>query len=440
LTAERKRILVITYYWPPAGGPGVQRVVRFVKYFRENGWEPIILTVKDGDYPAIDKSLSANLPEKLRILQTTTLEPYSIYRRLTGKSRSEAIPTFVLNKEGSENFKERCAKWIRANVFLPDARIGWLPFAVRAGHKLIKEEKIDLIFATSPPHTVQLIAKRLAKRHGIPWVADFRDPWTEAFWAQETTKNRIAAKLDTALERSVMHSANLITTVSEGLAELFKQKGAARCEVIHNGFDLQNNTPLPSQDFTILFFGHLSKTQNPEPFFQALTALPQAVRQHLQVVFIGRIFQDFEALFQRYNAYFRIETRPYMPLKDVLAFARQASILLHPMIRASYVNAVVGAKMFDYLSLQKPILTLGEPGGIVDRVLQETESGAIIPYQEHEKIREFILHYYRIWSEKHFVLLSNTDKLTPYTTKHNVLKLLNLFAELTQQHRSTTES
>jgi glycosyltransferase involved in cell wall biosynthesis len=433
MTTKRKKVLVITYYWPPAGGPGVQRVVRFVKYFRENGWEPIILTVKDGDYPAIDNSLLANLPDDLLIQQTPALEPYSIYRWLTGKSQNETIPTFVLNKENNENFKERCAKWIRANVFLPDARIGWLPFAVKAGSRLIRDEQIDLIFATSPPHTVQLIAKKLASRHRIPWVADFRDPWTEAFWAQETVKSRIAANIDASLEQSVMHKADLITTVSDGLITLFKQKGATRCEVIHSGFDLQNYTPKPSEDFTILFFGHLSKTQNPEPFFQALETLPQSVRQHILVVFIGRIFQDFEVLFNRYNAHFRIESRPYMPLKDVLTFARKASILLHPMIQASYVNAIIGAKMFDYLSLKKPILTLGEPGGIVEKVLQETNSGEIIPYHQHDKIREFILHYFRIWSDKKFVLLSNTEKLIPYTTKHNVLKLLTLFTYLTEQ-------
>ena len=425
-----KKALIVTYYWPPAGGPGVQRVVRFVRYFRQFGWEPIVLTVKNGDYPAIDETLHKQLPENLRIEKTDILEPYAIYRKFTGKSAEEKIPTFVLSGKSSDSKKDRLAKWVRGNIFIPDARIGWIPNAVRAGSKLIREENIDLIFATSPPHTVQLIAKKLAKRHKIPWVADLRDPWTEAFWAEEMKKSRLADAIDRKLERSVLQQANLITTVSEGLGKIFLQKGALACEVIHNGFEPKPPQPLKSDKFMLLFFGHLNKSQNPETLFRSLCTLPDAIRENLKIVFVGRIFEGFAGLFEKFGQQLAIERRNYMPLDEVLAFARSASILLHPMISATYIEGVIGAKMFDYLSLQKPILTLGEKNGIVREVLQETESGEIVEYADLQGIADFVLEKYKIWQKNSFVLLDNSDKLSNYTTETNTLKLLNLFNAL----------
>jgi hypothetical protein len=157
-----KKVLIITYYWPPAGGPGVQRVLKFAKYLPEFGWQPLVLTVKNGEYPAYDKSLKNDIPPECKVYTTKSIEPFKLYKKFTGMAENEAIPVATLT-ENKKNWKKRLAYWIRLNLFIPDAKIGWIPFAVKAGKKIIQEEKPDIILSSSPPPTVHLIAKKLAK-------------------------------------------------------------------------------------------------------------------------------------------------------------------------------------------------------------------------------------------------------------------------------------
>lgn len=429
--ARMKKVLIITYYWPPAGGPGVQRILRFASYLPQFGWQPLILTVEEGDYPAIDESLLHKIPPECKTYKTAILEPYNIYRKFTGKAKDEKLPTFILSKTGKENFKDRAAKWIRGNIFIPDARIGWLPYAVKAGVKIIKEENVDLIFSSSPPHTVQLIAKRLARKTGKKWVADFRDPWTEAFWADDIQKTALSKYVDAKLETSVLKTANAVTTVSEGMGEMFASKAGNRYAVIQNGFE-----PLPPQSaktekFVLLFIGHLSKHQNPETIFQAITTLPDKIQKTIQVLFIGRIFEGFREIFEKYQAQIDIVTREYMPHRELLEFAQQnASLLLRPIARTAYSQSNVGAKTSDYLALRKPMLTLGEKGGFSERMLAETAAGQIFEYEDVEGIAAYIWENYRIWESEGCVILDNEEKLEKYTTRYNVGKLVELFESI----------
>ncbi len=428
-----KKVLIITYYWPPAGGPGVQRVVRFVQHLPDFGWQPVVLTVADGDYPAIDESLAEKIPAVCRVYPTPVLEPYQLYRKLSGKRREDQLPTFILSKKERESITERLARWIRGNVFLPDARVGWIPYAVKTGKKVIREEKIDLIFATSPPHTVQLIAKKLAQTSGLPWVADFRDPWTEAFWAEEIPQTRLAKRFDQHLEMSVLRRLSVLTTVSEGLGKMFAQKvPSLHYKVIHNGFDLLPAEPVCAEKFIILHFGHVNKSQDLSTFFQALETLPQTMREQTKLIFVGRIFEGFRELFAKYEGIFDIEMRDYMPLQELMVFARQASLLLRPMIRTSYAKDVVGAKTFDYLALRKPILTLGEKNSVSEKILSETGSGEIFEYQDIAGMGAFVQKNFEIWKSRGYVLLENADRLEKYTTRYNVARLVDVFNSLCQ--------
>ncbi|MDA3871426.1 MAG: glycosyl transferase family 1, partial [Candidatus Marinimicrobia bacterium] len=173
--SKMKKVLIITYYWPPAGGPGVQRVLKFAKYLPQFGWQPIILTVKNGEYSAIDESLIKEIPKECIVYKTKTFEPYNLYKKFVGKKKDEKLPTYILNTNKNDNLNNKIAKWIRANLFIPDARIGWISHIVREGMKIIEKENPDIIFSSSPPHSLQIGAKKLAKKSGLKWVADFRD-------------------------------------------------------------------------------------------------------------------------------------------------------------------------------------------------------------------------------------------------------------------------
>ncbi len=217
-----KKVLIITYYWPPAGGPGVQRVLKFVKYLPAFGWEPIILTVENGEYPAIDESLISEIPPNLKIYKTNSFEPFNIYKNITGQKGN--IPTHVLSKSENESLIQKFSKWIRANVFIPDARVGWSQSIVKEGEKIFEIEKPDLIFSSSPPHSLQIGAMKLAKKVNSKWITDLRDPWTDGFWQKDLKRTKYALKKDSKFELKVLQNADSVITVSDSIVKLLKEK------------------------------------------------------------------------------------------------------------------------------------------------------------------------------------------------------------------------
>ena len=213
-----KKVLIITYYWPPAGGPGVQRVLKFAKYLPEFGWQPIILTVENGEYPAIDESLLKEIPQGIKVYKTKSFEPFTIYRKFFSDKKNQPIPVGILAQSGG-SLKKRIANFIRLNFIIPDAKIGWKFSAVKEGQKIIDLEKPDLIFSSSPPPTTHLIAKTLAKRNKIKWIADLRDPWSKIHYYQNN-RLAIANKLDERIEHKTLSASNKVITVSENFAKL----------------------------------------------------------------------------------------------------------------------------------------------------------------------------------------------------------------------------
>ena len=196
-----KKVLIITYYWPPAGGAGVQRALKFVKYLPQFGWEPIVLTVENPDSPTEDLSLLEDIPKECKVYKTKSLEPFEVYKKFTGRKSNEKIPGDILLKSDNVSLKDKLAKWVRVNLFIPDAKIGWKKYAVKKGSEIIRTENIDLIFTTSPPQTVALIGRKLAKLTGVKWIADFRDPWMEIVYYQNLNRSKITKAIDTSLEK-----------------------------------------------------------------------------------------------------------------------------------------------------------------------------------------------------------------------------------------------
>ena len=266
-----KKILVATYYWPPSGGPGVQRILKFCKYLPHFGWEPIVLTVQDGEYPRLDQSLldEAELL-KVKVFKTKTIEPYKFFKFLTQKN---SLPTFELSKV-KESIFSNLAYWIRMNLFIPDARIGWIPFAIKSAKKIILENKIDLIFSSGPPHSSHFIGHRLKRSLSIPWVADFRDPWVDLFYYSDHKRLAISKKLDSILETKILCSADKIITATKGLKLLFENKIKKNISVVYNGFDEDDFKGLDKKNnkdekIIVSYVGTIARSQVPHNFFQA---------------------------------------------------------------------------------------------------------------------------------------------------------------------------
>lgn len=427
-----KKVLIVTYYWPPAGGPGIQRVIKIVKRLPALGWQPVILTVADGDYPALDHGLEKEVPAECIVYKTDIIEPYNLYRKLTGKKKDEKIPTFVLNPQKSDSSKEKIAKWVRAKLFIPDARIGWIPYAVKAGKKIVRDEKIDVIFSTSPPQTVQLIAKKIAKKTGVKWVADFRDPWTEAFWVAELQEDGLVKRINTRMERSVLSRANAVTTVTKGITEIFAEKAPNNYQVIQNGFETVNAEKILTDRFMILFFGHLNKYQHWAPLFKAIEMLSSDIAEKIDVVFIGKVFDGFQAAAAEYPQV-NLQVLPYKPYDEMMAYSRQTSLLFRPLAQMSYAHQSIGAKTYDYLALRKPILAVGPKKSLVGSVLEETDSGKNFSPEESKQMAAFITAQFQAWEKEGHLLLPDHQRLDPYRSASNIEKLVTLFESVRKE-------
>ena len=219
-----KKILVITYYWPPAGGPGVQRILKFAKYLPEFGYKPIILTVKNGDYPANDYSLMKEIPDKIKVVKTKVLEPYNLYRKILGKKPETKIPVAILAQKKNLSKKEILMHWIRKNIFIPDARIAWNYHGFLKAQEIIRKDKIEMVLISSPPHSIQLIGYRLKKKFDLPLICDFRDPWTDIHYYENLNRLSLSKKIDQMFEKKVIDCCDRLITVSPALKRYFLKK------------------------------------------------------------------------------------------------------------------------------------------------------------------------------------------------------------------------
>jgi glycosyltransferase involved in cell wall biosynthesis len=424
-----KKVLIISYYWPPAGGPGVQRIVKFTRELPNFGWQPLILTVKDPSSPARDESLLDQIPKSCKVYKTTTLEPFTIYKYFTGKDKNESLAKDTIIKHSDEKVSEKISRIIRANLFLPDARVGWIPSMVKHGLRIINDETPDIIFSTSPPHSLQLGAKKLAKKSGLKWIADFRDPWIEAYWERDIERIGFSSRLNKTLEMNVLKNADLITTVSDGICDHLRAKVDNQYETIYSGMDTQNDESVTSDHFEIVYFGNMSKFQSPEPVFKAINSLPPNIKCRIRFIFVGNVYSGFTDQLKNFPD-IKVETRTYLPRDEMMKAGKSASLLLLINLDTVYGKGLITAKIFDYLSLRKPILAIADKGGSLEKLLNQTESGRVFTNIDIKDILSFISQYLDIWTNKSAILLDDSHKLDPYRTKNNVKKLTQLFEQV----------
>lgn len=430
MMGSMKKVLVITYYWPPAGGPGVQRVLKFVKYLREYGWEPVVLTVRHPTAPTLDKSLEEEIPGDINIYKTASFEPFTLYSKFKGNKNINKIPKDVIKKRDNESLFDKVARTIRANIFIPDARVGWIPFVVYNGLKIIKREKISAIFSTSPPHSLQIGALILSKITRIKWIADFRDPWNDAYWLKDLKKFFLISYFDKYLERKILQIPDRITTISDEIIELFRNKVYNNYYLLHNGFEIFNNVENNESYFNIIYFGNLTSEASCEELFNAINELPQEVSKKIRIEIIGKVFDGFEREMPKLK-YADLKFKGYMSRKYLFRYVQKANLFFNVILKnTSYSKGIIGAKSFDYLALRRPILLIGEKAGAADKLLKETDSGKLFAYNDVNGIKEYVSQKFLEWKNGKSQILGFNKNLENYLTKNNVKKLAKLFEQI----------
>lgn len=434
-----QKVLIITYHWPPAGGPGVQRVLKFAKYLPDFGWEPLILTVAHGEYSALDDSLINEVSKEIIVFKTRSIEPFSLYKRFTGMGKEEKIPTAVL-AENKISWKKKGANWIRLNLFIPDAKIGWLPFASQTGKHIVRQFKPDIIFSSSPPPTVHLIARKLKKWSGLKWVADFRDPWTDIHYYEGQTRMQKAKNLDTKLELSVLNSADSISCISQLDIDLDfgKKVSANKCINIPNGYDeadFPSVQPAPSSGnyFNLLHLGAIGPERIPHNLLKTIHLLHQKNLIEpgiFKVTLIGKVEPEVKDCVNQYKIEQYIEYVPYLPHIDAISQAQSADVLLLLITQSKLNRRILPGKIFEYMRLRKPVFALGPEDGEVSRILNETKIGEVIDYQNEKKIYQVLLNL--IQAKKAGVLysLSLDSGIEKFSRKNLTGRLVEVFNSL----------
>ncbi len=421
-----EKILIITYYWPPSGGAGVQRWLKFSKYLPEFGFEPIILTVDENQasYAQHDYSLLKEINPDLSVYKTKTFEPYNLYRKLTNKKE---IPYGGFSNQKKVTFFEKLTRFIRGNLFVPDPRKGWNRYALKKAIELVNAEQIGVVVTSGPPHSTHLIGRRIKERTGIRWIADFRDPWTDIYYYKSLYHSKLATRFDRYLEKSVLTEADKIITVSEEVGKLLLQKIPGHIEkivVIPNGYDEEDFDlvePVRNEKFTITYTGTISISYRIDQFIEAVCQLPDRVKEQLKIRFVGNVPDEIIDLFHRKNLGALIEVLGYVPHKQAISQMLGASILLMAIPDSPDNKGIVTGKFFEYLAAKRPILAIGPLDGEVDRMINKCHAGKLVSYDETEKMRLFILE---IFEQEQRGQKGSQTKGTEQYTRRNLTKEL----------------
>ncbi len=395
----RKKILIITYYWPPSGGAGVQRWLKFTKYLPGNGYEPIVLTVDErlASYAQLDHSLQQEVDPKLQVFKTKTFEPYNFYKKLL---RKKEIPFGGFSNQKEIGLFEKISRFIRGNLFIPDPRKGWNRSAFRKAREIIRSQAIEVVVTSGPPHSTHLIGWKLKSTTGIRWIADFRDPWTDIYYYKELLHSGLASWYDRHLEQNVLKNADKIITVSEEVGKLLLRKipeSASKIAVIPNGYDetdFENTPAVQNELFTITYTGTISMSYRIEHFAEAVALLPENVKQNLLIRFVGNVPDEILGLFESKGLAHMVEVLGYIPHEQAIGQMKGASILLMSIPDTPDNKGIVTGKFFEYLAAKRPILAIGPTGGDVDKMIRSCQAGRLFSYEETQNIRLFILEIF----------------------------------------------
>ena len=411
-----KKLLLISYYFPPAGGVGVQRPLKFVKYLREFGWETVVFTAEGAHYPILDEELLSEIPKETEVLRHKIWEPYEWYQRTMGIGKEDKVAgDFIEEKSLSkQSFTKKAAVWIRGNLFVPDARRFWVSPSVKYLKQYVTNNKVDAILSTSPPHSVHLIARNLQRQTGIPWLADFRDPWTEIDYHEQMRMTNWVKNLHRKMEKSVLQEATHITTVSHHWATDFERLGAPRVSVITNGYDdtdFNFHSPALTPKFTIAHFGSLNKDRNPITLWIVVAAIcreNEGFRNDLQLCFTGKTdFSVFESL-EQLGLSENVQKHDHLPHKEALRQMAASQVLLLLINRAGNSLGRIPAKVFEYLAARRPVLCIGSVEGDAAGIVKNANAGTAYEYQDEKSIREQVLQYYQAFKLGELVL-GNTN-------------------------------
>ena len=435
-----KRVLIISYYWPPTGGSGVQRWVKFAKYLPSEGWQPVIYTPENPEQLAVDESLAAEVPEAAEVVKTRIIEPYELYKKLLRRSghSKEAVEVNPVNAQ-NKSLLQKAAMWVRGNLFRPDPRCLWIGPSVRFLKKYLSEHPVDLIVSTGPPQSMHMIGLRLSRETGLPWIADFRDPWTKIFYFKHLAMTPATERWHKKMEKMVLDEASAVVAVSPLVQQEFQAMTDTPVELITNGFDECDFSSEPctqayggaSQEFTITHTGLFAADGNPTVLWDVLAEkchADEAFRKLLRIKLIGKTDDQILKALKDRGLEESLINMGYQTHSVAVEQQRQASVLILPLRKEPEYKAVLPGKLFEYLASQRPILGIGQPDGAMAMIVNETGTGTVIDWNDKEGISQYIEQCWKRHLEGR--LSSDGADLSRFTRRSLTRRMAGLFDKI----------
>tara|TARA_B100000508_G_scaffold140085_2_gene140040 strand:+ start:53909 stop:55219 length:1311 start_codon:yes stop_codon:yes gene_type:complete len=402
----RKKVLIITYYWPPSGGSGVQRWLKFSKYLRDFGWEPIIFKPEKAEYPELDHSLSRDVPNNIEVINSPIWEPYQLYKKFTGRDKNQKVQAGFINEDKEPGKLEKIAIWLRGNIFIPDARRFWIRPGTKKLNNWLQHNSVDAIVSTGPPHSTHLIAMNASQKNNIPWLADFRDPWTQIDFYDKLMLTKRSDRKHKRLEKRVLQKASQVVTVSPAWAEDLEQIGGRKVNVITNGFDTSDFVDLEDYDyqkFSITHLGSMNQDRNPETLWKALSSIceeQEGFRDNLQIKLIGKTDHSVFKSIEENGLTQNLVNFKYLPHSEAINEAKKSAVLLLALNNTPNVQGIIPGKLFEYLALERPILCTGNIEGDSAKILTKTESGTAVGFEDFKATKDQIEKWYKGFIDK----------------------------------------
>ena len=430
-----KKALIITYYWPPSGGAGVQRWLKFVKYLREFGWEPVVYTPLNPGFPIVDNTLYADIPDDIEVVGTPIWEPYTYYKKITGGESTPKIESGSLNNPNSPGILGQLAVWIRGNLFIPDARKFWIDPSIKFLRKYLIDNNVDVIISTGPPHSMHLIALKLKECFNIPWLADFRDPWTDIDYYKEMKISNYADKKHKELEMKTITTCDAMVVVSPEMKINYEMMGGKNVQLITNGFDpddLGSDQAIMDTRFSISHIGALPPSFNLKGLWQVLSELRETLpgfEKNLVIRLVGKVDDSVIDDLSAKNLEKLIELPGYVAHDEAANFMKQSAVLLL-VINHNSPNAkgILTGKFFEYLAARRPILAIGPTDGSLAGILEESGAGKISVYNDVDQIKKMVMDLYDKYL--HNKLINSGEGIDKFTRKRLTAQLAEVLNDI----------
>ncbi|GGF48002.1 glycosyltransferase family 4 protein [Echinicola rosea] len=394
---DTKKVLIITYYWPPSAGSGVQRWLKFAKFLPDFGWEPVIFTPENPDFELKDETMNKEVSPQWEIIKFPIWEPYGVFRFLKKKKGGKIADPSKLIEKRKKNWFDQTAIWLRANAIVPDPRVFWVKPSVEFLEDIVRRNNIKAIITTGPPHSMHLIGRNLKRKTGLLWVADFRDPWSTWEFLDTLPMMKSIRRRHEKLEKSVFEEAEKVVTISPTFKGELEKIAGRSIDLITNGFD---SADLPkgfkkekegNGVFEVVYTGIIDAIRNPLPFLEAFKAAFEAGAREVKLTFVGRVSEKVTHYIEG-DPWLseRVEFAGYVPHEEVFAFYERSNMLLLILTNTKNAKGNIPGKLFEYIATGRNIVALGDPKGDAATIINEAGAGSVFSHEDVPGVRQYL--------------------------------------------------